>query len=173
MLPDSTKRVEVAGVGVTLNATASVERPDSGWLDARYGGQGATLHLSVVHAPTADALDKAVANRQQRINLNIGESGAETRYFESASGFECLLIVTTDVCMTPVQVLAKGPGNTLVSGAFVFDGTVESLDSIRPVVQELEGEGQRILESLSTESRDIRNKRSRAENMRILGDEGD
>lgn len=155
-MPDSATALQVDGVRMRINASARTERPETAWLDAHYERHGATLHLSVLHASTEEELNKAVANRQQRINLNIGDSPAETGYFKSASGFECLLIVTTEACATPVQILAKGPGCTLVSGAFVIGGRAENIDSLRPVVKELENEGKRILESLSVKPHSLK-----------------
>ena len=72
---DSTyRRLTVGPVSIEVNAAAATSSPKDGWLDIYYPRYGATVYLSATHT---DDLPRAIANRRQRISLNLG--GAKRR----------------------------------------------------------------------------------------------
>lgn len=126
-------------IRLALSSSADTTGNREGWLTARYAPIGATLYLSATDEPDEEALRRAVANRRQRISLNLGGAVARTDNYATASGFDCEAVVCFDGCATPVQFIATR-GNELVSGAFVLSGKASPADSVRPVIEELEKE---------------------------------
>ena len=128
---DTVRTEHSAGpVQLSINKGADVSHPDGKpeWLDASFGRYGATLHLSTI---MTEDIDVALANRRERISLNLG---GET-------------VVSRDPSATPVQFVAYGEG-VLVSGAFVIAGSTEPADSLRPICTELEKEAFAIVNSI-------------------------
>lgn len=147
-LDTATVACALGGVEARISASArceegATERP--GWLTAAYPGLGATLYLSAARTPDTGA---ALANRRQRISLNLGGTPARTDRFDTAAGYAVELVTCPDGGVTtPVQFVAVGEG-TVVSGAFVLHGTLAPADSLRPVVDALAAEAFRIAASL-------------------------
>ena len=133
----------VGGVALDINAAATVTEPGSGWLDISYPRYNATVHVSVVTATDSAAMDEAVRNRLQRIDLNLGEATATmSRY--TAGDFSCRLIVSPDAGRTPVQFLAIG-NDRLISATAVMNGSTTPVDSIRPIVDALAEDARRLI----------------------------
>lgn len=141
--PAEYRAVEVGGIPLEINTSAAAASPREGWLDVRYPRYGATLHLAVAR-PDAAALDQAVANRRQRMSLNLGGATAEQTTLAGDS-YVCELLVSRDAVATPVQLLAVGADGTLVSGAAVIAGRTEPVDSLRPVVEALRADALHLL----------------------------
>lgn len=142
---DSVAAVATGGVSLEINASAIVSYPREDWLDAVYPAYGATLHLSAI--VTADPA-KEIANRRERMALNLGGAVATTRQFVNPAGFICETASTAEGPATPVQFFAAGPAGHFVSGTFVVGGNTAPSDSIRPIVDILSAEAERILNSL-------------------------
>lgn len=143
-----TQTRKVEGIDITLSRSAqlSTQRPD--WLTAHYPSLGATLHLTVMRFKTPAGLDDALANRRQRISLNLGGATAITKNYENGHGFAIEEVTAPEGVTTPVQFIAADASNTLVSGVFTIDGGIAPVDSLRPVVEQIEAEAGRIIESL-------------------------
>ena len=141
--PAEYRAVEVGGIPLEINTSAAAASPREGWLDVRYTRYGATLHLAVAR-PDAAARDQAVANRRQRMSLNLGGATAEQTTL-AGDTYMCELLVSRDAVATPVQLLAVGADGTLVSGAAVIAGRTEPVDSLRPVVEALRADALHLL----------------------------
>lgn len=144
VLSDSTFHASAGHIIMELNAMAQARTPRPDWLDAEYRPLGATLHLSA----TDNADEASIANRRERISLNLGGATARVTGFITPSGFRCEITSTAEGPATPVQFIALR-GKTMVSGAFVMSGKTTPADSIRPVIEELEREAIAILNSLA------------------------
>lgn len=144
-LADSVATVAAGGVSFGISSSAVATYPREGWLDAVYPAYGATLHLSAI--VTADPA-KEIANRRERIGLNLGGAIATTRQFVNPAGFVCEMTGSAEGPATPVQFFAVGPAGHFVSGTFVVGGNTSPSDSIRPIVDILSAEAERILNSL-------------------------
>lgn len=131
---------KIGGADVALSREASVSRPTAEWATVTYERLGATLYLSVTEP--AD-MASALANRRQRISLNIGSATATTHRLHTDGGFDVEIVTVPTGAATPVQFLATD-GRRLVSGAFTLAGRTEPADSLRPIVGELEKEAFRM-----------------------------
>ncbi len=144
---DTVRTEHSAGpVQLSINKGADVSHPDGKpeWLDASFGRYGATLHLSTI---MTEDIDVALANRRERISLNLGGAKARSDVFDNGLGMRCEIVVSRDPSATPVQFVAYGDG-VLVSGAFVIAGSTEPADSLRPICTELEKEAFAIVNSI-------------------------
>lgn len=146
---DSTKTVTLPSSTFNINAAATVESPRPEWLDISYPRYGAVLHISENTLATPAQLDEAIANRRQRIALNLGDTEAESLEYTTPNGFSILQIKALDASGTPVQFIAV-KDLTLISGAFVFTHQSTNLDSISPIITALNTEASTIANSLNT-----------------------
>lgn len=142
---DSTyRRLTVGPVSIEVNAAAATSSPKDGWLDIHYPRYGATVYLSATHT---DDLSGALANRRQRISLNLGGAKAVTHNFVSGD-FDCEVVESVDAGATPVQILAVSPKGLIISGSANISGTTTPADSIRPIVTALTRDAIHILMSI-------------------------
>ena len=135
------------GLSLSLSATAQPDSTRPGWLTARYAPLGATLYLSAT-ALDAGERDRAIANRHQRIALNLGGATARTDTYSTDAGFSCEAVVAYDGTVTPVQFIALDD-KMLINGAFALDNRIAEPDSLRPVIEALEQEAFEITRSLT------------------------
>ena len=135
---------DVGPVTVDVNAAAEPTSPRPGWLDISYRRYGTTLYLSAIHT---DDPASSVANRRERIALNLGGAKATTHTF-TAGSYECVVVESADAATTPVQLLAVSPCGIVVSGTAVLSSPSASADSIRPVVATLTRDAIHLLMSL-------------------------
>ena len=134
---DSTyRRLTVGPVSIEVNAAAATSSPKDGWLDIYYPRYGATVYLSATHT---DDLPRAIANRRQRISLNLGGASGD---------FDCEVVESVDAGATPVQILAVSPNGLIISGSANISGTTTPADSIRPIVTALTRDAIHILMSI-------------------------
>ncbi|MDE6311674.1 MAG: hypothetical protein K2L96_07665 [Muribaculaceae bacterium] len=146
---DSTGRTMVLdGLRMRINSATTV-RTDSlrrGWADVEYpAGLGATMYLSVTR-PESPA--EAVANRRQRISLNLGDAPARAEEFINGP-WACTLVYSDRAGLTtPVQILATHADGRLLSGAAVLHAPGSDADSIRPLVELLREDARRLLLNL-------------------------
>lgn len=126
---------------LTINSQADVEQTRPQWLDATFPRYGAQLHLSLVPASP-----EALANRRQRISLNVGGADARTDSYHTGD-YQADIVVAPHGVATPVQFLAYNSEN-LISGAFVLPGNTEPADSLAPIIDLLYNEAFRIINSV-------------------------
>ncbi|MBO4942524.1 MAG: hypothetical protein J6C95_03735 [Muribaculaceae bacterium] len=136
--------VAVGPVELCVNSSAEISSPRPGWLDISYPRYGATIHVSAV---ATDNIAEVMANRRERIALNLGGSRATTHSFR-AGDFDCTVVECAEAGMTPVQLLAASPEGIVVSGAANIAGSVTPVDSIRPVVAALTADAIKMLSAL-------------------------
>lgn len=148
---DSVVTAAVGPVGFSIRAEAdtAVQRP--GWLDISYPRYNAITMLTVRRFGSRAELDAALANRMQRISLNLGDRTAASEEFTNGAGFICRLIVSLDGGPTPVQMIAcDTAAHILISGASVIDGPAEPADSVAPAVDALAADARKILKTAHT-----------------------
>lgn len=141
-LPDSTYSFTTAGkshlvIAVNDAATSTLRSSDDGiacFVDVAYPTLQSTIFYTITPVDRA-TLSDVIANRLQRIELNMGASDAELLEFDTPAGFECKVFVTRGDISTPVQFLSTDGTNLVVSGAaFVREASPATADSIAPIV---------------------------------------
>ena len=122
-MPDSSYRVVNArGVRITLNESADADvSPVQGgaWIDVGYRVTGSPhLYLTLTECGP-EGPDDVLANRRERVMLNLGGQRCEITEFATPSGWECMLVVARGSMTTPVQLLAND-GHRVLSGALTL-----------------------------------------------------
>ncbi|MDE6541399.1 MAG: hypothetical protein K2L74_05250 [Muribaculaceae bacterium] len=111
---------------------------DSGgrWLTTDYPLYNARIYITFTPAADSAAIAAAIANRRQRISLNLAGAPATTTHVASADGsFDAALVEAPGTTM-PLQFVATDGHSMVVSGA-VHTDTAEPYDSVRPTVEAL------------------------------------
>lgn len=147
--PDSTRAIVVGPLAMQVNSGAEVSAAVDGWCDVSYPLYGAAIHLTARRFADSAALDAAVANREERMALNLGDNTAEQTEFVNAAGFSCLVVRTLAADPVPVQFLAVGPGGDMLAGSVAFAGRCEPYDSVAPMVDALYAHTMYLLHSLA------------------------
>ncbi|MCM1292501.1 MAG: hypothetical protein NC111_01080 [Bacteroides sp.] len=102
------------------------------WADIDYPSYGATLHCTFI--PTTEADHMAVmANRTERMSLNLGDNVATSTELSNPQGFNTVVLTSTAPMLTPLQFLADGPG-WVISGALTFNESEVDMDSVKPLI---------------------------------------
>ncbi len=135
------RHITVGPAEICVNAGAETSSPRPGWLDIDYPRYGAKIYVSVSRP---DDMDKAIANRRQRISLNLGGTKAKTIEFEQG-GYDCLTVESVDAGATPVQFLAVSADGIMVNATANIPGRTVPADSIRPIVEALTADILRII----------------------------
>lgn len=127
----------VTGVSLRLevNRSAVVTHDDSkGWVDVAYPAYGGVLHLTVKHIADSADLASTLAQRYERMMLNLGDNSAEQiEITATKSGAVTTMLASQGTVLTPLQILSVCRG-VVVSGAFSFNHRPESADSVAPIV---------------------------------------
>ena len=124
---------------ISVNEVATYNRrvADDGetcFIDVSYPKLSSTIFYTIT--PVDDAtIEDVIANRLERIRLNLGDSDAELIEFNSTEGFENKVLVSHGNISTPVQFISTDGENVVVSGvAFIKDASPATADSIAPIV---------------------------------------
>lgn len=153
-LADSVYRhIESVADMVNMLANAEAEQvevkrqPDAVWVDLVYAVyNGAVIHLTV-KLLSADKISDAVANRLQRIEMNVGSSATVLNELKN-NQFEGIIVKAVNADVTPLQFLATDNKSALVYGSLEMpQGT--DVEMALPVVEAVEGDMRRMIESLS------------------------
>jgi len=83
------------------------------------------------------------------MTLNLGTAKERSEEFDNRDGFRCIMLLSADPSPLPVQFVAIGPQRTLGSGAVALSGSIQPVDSLAPVIGQLEEHSRRLLESLT------------------------
>lgn len=133
-VPDSI----TGGTRFSVNSAAHTRSVRPGWLDVAYPAYHAVINVtfSTFHP---DSLEAQVDNRLERFTLNLNGLPAQVSHFSSGP-YECTVVTTHELSMTPVQFLATDGHSRLISGTSVMQGLdpASTTDSIRPVIDALE-----------------------------------
>ena len=146
---DSFTAVAAGRVGFIVPAQCTVERTAENWVNIGYSRFGATMYVAVRGFDSDSALENAIENRAQRMTLNLGTAKERSEEFDNRDGFRCIMLLSADPSPLPVQFVAIGPQRTLVSGAVALSGSIQPVDSLAPVIGQLEEHSRRLLESLT------------------------
>lgn len=128
--------------GFQVNAAAVTSTPSDHpaadrspiWLDITYPAYKATLHCTFTPVDAASHAD-VIANRTQRMSLNLGDNRAEQTDLISASGaYRTSILTTAGRTLTPVQFLSEGQ-EWIISGALQMHIPNATPDSILPIVR--------------------------------------
>ncbi len=142
-------RTDTAGsVIFQSNAHTGKDRQQDNWLSLDYPKYKATAYLSALEFDDDKSLAEAIANRRQRMSLNLGGAVCRTDNFRNGNGFDCELVTTGEAVPTPVQFIATDSLRRMVSCTVVFKETPKSTDSIAPIVKALEDDMYHLLQSL-------------------------
>lgn len=145
---DSTVTAGIGGVSFDINAGADTATPRDGWLDIAYPRYNAVIHVTVRRLASAEELEEAIANRAQRMSLNLGERTAMASDFENEAGFTCSTLTSLDGGPTPMQFMAYRVDGSFISGVADITGPSEPADSIGPTVRALAADAEILLKSL-------------------------
>ena len=123
-VPDSTYTTVTAdGVQLTVNDNADVKvsPTDNGaWIDVTYGGYASPrIYLTVTGCPDSTSLNTTLANRHERMLLNLGSNRYTLTELTTPTGWTCAMTVARSSLTTPVQILAHND-NKVLSGAFTI-----------------------------------------------------
>lgn len=142
VIPDSTFTYTPVGksnlvIAINNAATSTLRSSDDGnscFVDVVYHKLQSTIFYTITPI-NRTSLSDVIANRLERIRLNIGSSDAELLEFDTPAGFESKVFVTRGDISTPVQFIATDGSHLVVSGAaFVREASPATADSIAPIV---------------------------------------
>lgn len=127
-----------APLHLELNAAACVADSNAGrWLTVSYPRHSSYIYITVSTAST-DELKDILANRRERIGLNLGGMAGETTHIASADGSFEAALVEAPGAGTPLQFVATDGAGYVVSGAARIDVAADApYDSISPIVATL------------------------------------
>lgn len=131
--------MNVGDTGIVINTgtTASVEVRGKGntWVTIKYPvGFEANVYLSVINVTHQDSVTQIMANRRERMALNLAGSEGVLTTLVSEGGWDCEMVTSHTSLSTPVQLLAR-KDDKIVSGALYMQlpaGTAP--DSVTPVI---------------------------------------
>lgn len=125
-------------VNIEVNAAATVVMPEDrpGSADIVYPRFGATVYLTLVSGlDDPDRFKSVWDNRMERMSRNIGTTAADAANGRNGAGFHTVLLTASSLTQTPVQLLAGNPERgEIVSATAFFHNRPESYDSVRPVI---------------------------------------
>lgn len=153
-MPDSSFHpVKAGGLELTLNRgaeTTVTERTDGGtWITISYPtGIDAKVYLTLTPAAGSETTDTIIANRRERMSLNLSGSEAIATTLTSRSGWECEMLTSNSALSTPVQILASD-GHRVISGALYLDIPASTAaDSVAPVIDAIDRDMLTLLKNL-------------------------
>ncbi len=156
-VPDSTfTTIDADGIKLTVNENTDIKvsSVDNGaWIDVSYGGYASPrLYLTLTDCPDAESMAVTLANRRERMILNLGSNRYTLTELSTPSGWTCAMAVARTSLTTPVQILAHNADKVL-SGAFTVTlpdsvGTNPDPVIIAPIVDAAERDMLVMLKSL-------------------------
>ena len=154
-LPDSAfTAIEAKDVTLQVNSAVAdsiaTRNGDNGaqFIDIRYPEQHSAVYITITPV-SASSIAGVIANRMERVGLNLGGSDAEMIDFDNNAGFESKMFVTRADISTPVQFVSTDGRDIVVSGvAFIADASKEHADSLSPVTAMLRRDILHLLKTL-------------------------
>lgn len=130
------------------NAEAILDRPSYGWLNATYKAYDATVFITFI-STSADSIGQVMANRRQRIDLNIPDKSNLQISEINSDEFNSMLVKSEQAQSTPLQFLSTDGKRWVVSGAVFFHNVNPGAptDSLAPMVKIIERD---LIHALST-----------------------
>lgn len=137
---DTVYRPATPGSDILVNAGAEVAPGDrDGWLNITYPAYRATLFLTDATAASEAEADEILANRRERIDLNINGLRSVESTLTTPSGYDLTMLSTPAGTLTPLQFVARRR-QRVISGALVVDRLPVSADSIGPTLAAVEAD---------------------------------
>ncbi len=129
------RSVDSLPVDFLANASAIITRPRPDWVDISYPGLGVTLHVSVTRT-TPDGIGEVIANRSERIALNVADVTSTHETSIESDSFNSVIITSPETRSTPLQFLAHDGKGLVVSGTAFFGNVSPDapIDSLAPIV---------------------------------------
>lgn len=125
---------------INSSALLSVRQPGKNgtvWADISYPAYGATMHLTFTPVDSS-SLEEVMANRAQRMALNLGTNeGVQTDVPSDNGEFESIVLTSAGQTLTPVQILSVSD-RWVVSGALRFTSGNTNADSLMPMLKAVE-----------------------------------
>lgn len=122
-MPDSSYVPVVVGVDTLLiNAGARGEtasRDGGVWVDVLYDAPFSP-RLALTLTDARGRVDEVLANRSERMALNLGGARCEMTDITTPGGWTCRMALARSVAATPIQLLATD-GTHVLSGALVLE----------------------------------------------------
>ncbi|MDE6395444.1 MAG: hypothetical protein K2K77_08890 [Duncaniella sp.] len=123
-VPDSAfTTIDAGGVQLTVNENTgvNVSSTDNGaWIDISYDGYASPqVYLTITDCRDAETMAETLANRRERMILNLGSNRYTLTELSTPSGWTCAMTVARTSLTTPVQILAHNADKVL-SGAFTI-----------------------------------------------------
>ena len=140
----------IARIMVNCQAEVKVVKKEKNtiWIDIVYGiYSGAVLHLTVQSVDKTD-IASDMANRMQRIEMNIG--GNKPQIIEISSvKFEGIVIKAVSASVTPLQLLATDNHSVIVYGSFEMPASFSTdREMILPVINSVENDMVKLVSEL-------------------------
>ena len=137
-----------APLSFCVNAAAKA-MPDSAgrWLTVEYPLYKATLYVTFSEADSPEGLEATLANRRERISLNLAGASATTTHIASPAGFESVLVEAPGETL-PLQFVSTDGSRWAVSGAVQMQHPAP-YDSVRPTTDAMRRDLVRALASLA------------------------
>ncbi len=137
--------------GLMVNDSARVEPGEAdGWFDIVYPAYNARINCTLTTASSEADLARAIENRLERLERNVGGAEGELTELTSEGGIGCMMIVAPGAPATPVQFLATDSVSRLLSGTVVFASRELKPDSVAPAVEAVERDVVYLLTRLKT-----------------------
>lgn len=147
---------DVLPIGLEINAVATLtkvgDESDNSrgtvWFDIAYPSYDATLHCTFTPVGQL-TLEQVLANRSERIALNLGDATYENTQVANPAGVAGNIYVTRSNMVTPVMFLVTDRRDWVLSGAMTFNaGNVAVYDSVAPIVKAVRGDIEHMLKTI-------------------------
>ena len=147
--------IEVSPLSFDVNAAAEIDIRRTA-CDIHYPRYNATIYVGVAAVkPESGSFADHLANRMERISLNLDGVSAHYNDIEMPSGSIACLVIADGLSATPIQGLYADTVSGIVvsAAAFMHDGTLAqrgpaAIDSLRPVTESLIADMARLLRSI-------------------------
>lgn len=144
-------------VGMSVNGsqpTETVMKADgSVWLTVRYPAYGASV-LCTFTPVDETSIARVLDNRYERMSLNAGGGELALEEFDGADSYHSAILLSHASSATPVQFISAATVNPqwVVSGSVYFENASSSVstDSVRPIIDIMQGEVTRMLKSIKS-----------------------
>lgn len=118
-------------------ATLSARNNTSTWIDIAYPQYNATIHCTYTPVTLA-TIHQAIANRNERIALDLGDSFFENTSINNPNGTSANIYATHTNMVTPIMFIATDHSSWILSGAVAFNTTeIVQYDSVSPIINAL------------------------------------
>ncbi len=128
------RAVAVDGMdSLRVNAAARVSERRPGWVDIDYPDYGMAVNCTLTRGGD---IRQALANRAERMALNVGDAAGEVAQFRSRSGLHVTVLTVSEALRTPLQFVATDSATMIFSGAAVGNFAAGAdPDSVAPLIE--------------------------------------